>query len=421
MTHKLLNKTFRLYLLCNIIILIVAAPTFYFSIIGLYIEDTDETLLLYKKEFYHYYLPHFKKTEIENWNRYNRNIKIEPMSSAVRSDTLFYKNYIDTLDNENEPYRVLQSPLIIENNPYLFVAKISLVESEDLIKSIFIIFIILIALLLAVLGFITKRFSKIIWQPFRNTLEKLKSFNLTTRKAILFDKTDIQEFEELNYSLQKLIDKNLSVYNQQKVFVENASHELQTPLAVLKSKIDLLLQNKNITKEQLEILSTISLPLSRITRINKNLLLLAKIENNQFTKKESLELTEIVNETIELLDDYITEKQIIVHKNLTEKLFIVCNKTLLEILISNLIINTIVHNTEQGNTCILFSGRTLTVSNTGRTALNREKLFERFAISSSETTNSGLGLSIVKEICNRYQWQVHYAFENNLHSFSVVF
>jgi len=227
--------------------------------------------------------------------------------------------------------------------------------------------------------------------------------------------------KQLNQSLQKLIAKNISVYNQQKTFIENASHELQTPLAVLKSKLDLLLQNKNLTNEQSEIINAIELPLSRVSRINKNLLLLAKIENKQFSVVENIELTEVINETLELLIDYTTAKQITVDKNLPEKLALTCNKTLLEILISNLLINSIVHNAENGKINIDFSGRTLTVSNTGKIALDNKKIFERFIVSSSETANSGLGLAIVKEICNRYQWQINYTFQNNLHSFSVQF
>jgi signal transduction histidine kinase len=274
-----------------------------------------------------------------------------------------------------------------------------------------------------VIGFIllNRQIAKQIWRPFRNTLEKLKSFDLTTQQTVSFDKTDIEEFAELNQSLQKLIDKNISVYSQQKTFIENASHELQTPLAVLKSKLNLLLQNKNITSEQAELLTAIDLPLSRMTRINKNLLLLAKIENNQFAEIETIELTEIINETLELLIDYTTTKQITIDKNLSEKLTLTCNKTLLEILVNNLLINAIIHNTEQGKIQISFSDKTLTVSNTGKTPLNNEKLFERFAVSSSQTTNSGLGLAIVKEICNRYQWKINYAFENNFHSFAVKF
>jgi len=323
--------------------------------------------------------------------------------------------------NEIDRFRVLSAYININGKLYHLQIETNIEEADETMLAIAVVTLLFFALL--VIGFIllNRRIAKQIWRPFRNTLEKLKSFDLTTQQNVSFDKTDIEEFEELNQSLQKLIDKNISVYNQQKTFIENASHELQTPLAVLKSKLDLLLQNKNITDEQSEILSAVELPIARMTRINKNLLLLAKIENKQFTEVESIELTEVINETLELLTDYITTKQIIVDKKFSEKLFVSCNKTLLEILVNNLLINAIVHNTEQGKIQIHFSDKTLIVSNTGKTALDNRKIFERFIVSSSETANSGLGLAIIKEICNRYQWQINYTFQNNLHSFSVQF
>lgn len=418
---KLLDKTFGVYLFSSIAVLVVAAPIFYFTMKQLYMEDADETLDLYKKEFKYYDLPVLKQSDIESYNRFNRDMRIEPFNGYVVSDTIYYKNYLDTLSNENEPYRVLQSSIVIENKPYLFTARISLVENEDLMKSIAFVFVVLIALLLIILLVITRLYSKRIWQPFQNTLAKIKTFDLSQGNKISFEKVNIKEFNELNLSLQKLTDQNLSVYSQQKAFIENASHELQTPLAVLKIKLNLLLQNKNITSEQAALLSAIDLPLARMTRINKNLLLLAKIENKQFAEAENLNLNEVINETLELLTDYIASKNITVDKNLSENIYISCNKTLLEILINNLLINANVHNIEQGNIQISLTGKTLVVSNTGKTALDKEKLFKRFTVSSSQTVNSGLGLAIVKEICNRYQWKIEYNFENEIHTFKVTF
>jgi signal transduction histidine kinase len=418
---KLLHKTLLVYILCSTAVLLIAAPVFYISISRMYIQDVDETLLLHKKEFKQYYLPKFRKAEIANWNRYNRDMKIEQLKSFGKIDTIFNANYFDSLDNEIEPYRVLNSTVVIENRPYVFSARISLVENEDLVKRIVFVFVILFVLLLTALIFVSNYFSKKLWQPFQNTLETLKSFDLTARTTVSFDKTSIEEFDVLNHSLKKLFEKNISVFTQQKTFIENASHELQTPLAVLKSKVTLLLQNRNITKEQTEILSSVEMTISRMTRINKNMLLLSKIDNSQFADTELVEVTEIISETLYLLNDYISTKQIEVADNINQKLFLTCNKTLLEILISNLLINSIVHNSEKGKIRLNLFDRTLSVANTGKTKLNTESLFSRFAISSSDKTNSGLGLAIVKEICNRYQWHINYVFENGLHTFSIKF
>jgi signal transduction histidine kinase len=151
------------------------------------------------------------------------------------------------------------------------------------------------------------------------------------------------------------------------------------------------------------------------------LLLLAKIENHQFADIEELEVTAIINETLDLLSDFATTKQQIVFTNLTGKLTLTCNKTLLEILISNLLINAIVHSPEGGKISVVQSHKTVTISNTGITTLDSNKIFKRFVVSSAENSSSGLGLAIVKEICHRYGWTINYNFNDQNHVFELAF
>ena len=426
---KLLHKPFKAFTIYALIILVCSIPVYYLVVDFIWLDELDEHNHIVKERIeYSFNNAQIEENELnsllKNWGKLQPSTTLTPSDLSVPKPDSTYtitkqNTYVE--HNEIDRFRVLSSYISINGKLYHLQIETNIEEADETMLAIAIVTLLFFALLVIGFIFLNRRIAKQIWQPFRNTLKKLKSFDLTTQRAVSFDKTNIEEFEELNQSLQKLIDKNISVYSQQKTFIENASHELQTPLAVLKSKLDLLLQNKNITSEQAELLTAIDLPLSRITRINKNLLLLAKIENKQFAEVENIELTEVINETLELLSDYTTLKQISVDENFSEKLFLSCNKTLLEVLVNNLLINAIVHNTEQGKIQISFSNKTLTVSNTGKTALSNEKLFERFTISSSETANSGLGLAIVKEICNRYNWHIHYTFENNLHSFSVQF
>ena len=426
---KLLHKPFKAFTIYALIILACSIPVYYLVVDFIWLDELDEHNHIVKERIeYSFNNAQIEENELnsllKNWGKLQPSTTLTPSDLSVPKPDSTYtitkqNTYVE--HNEIDRFRVLSSYISINGKLYHLQIETNIEEADETMLAIAIVTLLFFALLVIGFIFLNRRIAKQIWQPFRNTLKKLKSFDLTTQRAVSFDKTNIEEFEELNQSLQKLIDKNISVYSQQKTFIENASHELQTPLAVLKSKLDLLLQNKIITSEQAELLTAIDLPLSRITRINKNLLLLAKIENKQFAEVENIELTEVINETLELLSDYTTLKQISVDENFSEKLFLSCNKTLLEILVNNLLINAIVHNTEQGKIQISFSNKTLTISNTGKTALSNEKLFERFTISSSETANSGLGLAIVKEICNRYNWHIHYTFENNLHSFSVQF
>lgn len=426
---KLLHKPFKAFTIYALIILACSIPVYYLVVDFVWLDELDEHNHIVKERIeYSFKNAQIKENELnnllKNWEKLQPSTTLMPSDLSVpksdRTYTIKKQNrYVE--HNEIDRFRVLSSYININGKLYHLQIETNIEEADETMSAIAVVTLLFFALL--VIGFIilNKQIAKKIWQPFRNTLEKLKSFDLTTQQTISFDKTDIEEFEKLNQSLQKLIDKNISVYNQQKTFIENASHELQTPLAVLKSKLDLLLQNEDVTNEQSEIINAIELPLSRVSRINKNLLLLAKIENSQFTDKESNEVTELVNETLELLNDYTEAKEIIINKFLSEKLTVTCNKTLLEILINNLLVNAIVHNVQNGIINVDFSGHTLAISNTGKVALDNTKLFERFSASSSETSSSGLGLAIVKEICNRYNWQIHYSFQEGKHNFQVTF
>jgi len=429
MNSPLLNKPLKAFTIYALIILACSVPVYYLVVDFIWMNELDEHNRIIKENIETGFRnARIDETEmsslLKNWHKLQPGTILEPAHVFInRPDSLYTIKRLNAGpgDEKIDRFRGLSSAISINGKWYHLQIETNVEETGETMLAITGVTILFFVLL--VMGFIVlnKRIAKKIWKPFYNILKKLKSFDLTTHQSISFDETNIEEFEQLNQSLQKLIDKNISVYNQQKTFIENASHELQTPLAVLRSKMNLLLQNKNITREQSEILLAVELPLTRITRINKNLLLLAKIENNQFAEKENVDLTETILETLELLTDYISSKHIVVNKIISEKLTLVCNKTLFEILINNLLINAIIHNTEKGEINIEFSKRILIISNTGNAALHNEKLFERFAVSSTKATSSGLGLAIVKEICNRYEWQIQYAFQNDLHSFTLTF
>jgi signal transduction histidine kinase len=244
---------------------------------------------------------------------------------------------------------------------------------------------------------------------------------LHRQNEVVFPETDIEEFSELQEVLTALIRNNSTVYQRQKEFSENASHELQTPLALLKSKIDLLLQDETLSEAQNEKISSLHLPLARVSRINKNLLLLAKIENQQFDDGQETELGALLNETIGLLTDQAENKGITLRSEMSAEVVVTGNKHLLEILVTNLLVNAIRHTTTAGNVSVELKDKMLKISNPGTKALQQEGLFQRFGRASAENPNSGLGLSIVKQICQRYGWRISYDFQNDLHIFSVRF
>jgi len=421
MTKKLLHKTSRVYLLFSVVLLIVSAPLFYYITERLYIEETDETLILHKNEFVKYSLPTLKTADIQNWNKYNRNIKIEPFKNSGK-DTIFYNSYYDALDAEIEPYRELNSSILIEGNPYTYSARINLVEKEDLMKSIAILFLVIISLLLIGLFVITKRLSINLWKPFYETLNQIEKFEIDKANHPKFTETNIEEFNRLNNSIEKLITKNTSIYHSQREFIENAAHELQTPLAVFQAKIDTLIQNADFTQEQYKMLSSLNDSVSRLNRLNKNLLLLSKMENDIYTEKQTINLNEAIGKHFDFFTEQAKAKNLIIKTEMKEAVAVKSNPVLAEILISNLFLNAIRHNVGNGQVLVTLSNHSLTFSNTGQSqTLIADKLFNRFSKSNPSEQGNGLGLAIIKKIADLNNWKISYSFENNFHSFSVAF
>ena len=421
MTKKLLHKTSRAYLIFAVLILIISAPLFYFLTEKLYIDDADEALILRKNEFLQFSIAQLKEADIPIWNKFNRDIKIIEAKPLVK-DTIFYNYYYDTLNSENEPYRELNLPVSIEGKPYTYSARINLVETEDLIKSIALLFFIIISLLLVGLLIINKSLSQNLWKPFYETLQKIEQFEIDKSNQPKLTDTNIEEFNRLNQSIEKLIERNTSIYHSQKEFIENAAHELQTPLAVFQAKVDTLIQSAEFTEQQNQILSSLNDSVSRLNRLNKNLLLLSKIENDNYTEKQTISLDEAIEKHLDFFTEQAKAKNLTIKTELNETISINSNSVLAEILISNLFLNAIRHNVIDGQIVVVLSSRSLTFSNTGQPQpLVADKLFNRFSKSNLSEQGNGLGLAIIKKISDLNNWKITYSFADNFHSFSVAF
>ncbi len=421
MSKKLLDKTLRIYLLFSVMVLLISAPLFYFLANQLFIDDADETLQLRKNEFVAYHLSGMKSTDVTLWNAFNRDDKIEENKAKVTRDSIFYQFHFDSLANENEPYRVLVSPFTIEKKPYVFIARINLIESDDMIKGIASLFVVILSTLLAGLYFITKYLSAHLWKPFYSTVEKVERFELDKNTQVDFALSDIEEFSRLNQSVSKLLERNTKSYNNQKEFIENASHELQTPLAIFRAKLDTLAQQLPFTDAIGQTLSDMNDSLTRLARINKNLLLLSKIENNQFAAGEEISAHEVLQKQIAFFSEQAEAMNIAIVANDITACTIRANPTLLEIAISNMLLNAVRHNKLNGRIEITLAQNKLSVANTGGiSALDEKKIFQRFSLSGSNGGN-GLGLAIVKKISDLHGWSVLYQYENNEHIFSLIF
>jgi len=421
MSKKLLHKTLSAYLLYSLLILLIAAPVFYYATQKLYLQEADDTLLLHKKEFIEYAAPAMNETDIADWNKINRNTKIN-LTSNLLNDTLYSTTYYDSLDAETEPYRELKATILIQGKVYTYTSRINLVENEDIIKSIGFLFFAIISILLIGLFFITKKLSQNLWKPFYKTLEQIESFEIDKTKQPAFSATGIEEFNRLNNSILNLIEKNTAIYKSQKEFIENAAHELQTPLAVFQAKIDTLIQRSDVTQEQSAILDSLNENVARLNHLNKNLLLLSKIENDSYSDKQPVLLASAIRKNIDFFTEQASAKQLTIKLELQEDIEIKSNPVLAEIMISNLFLNAIKHNIADGHIDVVLKHDCLVFSNSGIPGpLNTEKLFNRFSKANPSDQGTGLGLSIIKKITDVNNWTVSYTYKNNLHTFTFLF
>lgn len=421
MNKKLLNKTTNSFLAFAVIILLISAPVFYFISQWLYIYETDEVLLFHKGAFVKETQRNFTENDINAWNRYNRDVDVVADMGVVK-DSIFGAMLFDSIANEKEPFRILYAPVTINGKRFTYIEKNNLVEMEGMVISIAAMFFFIILFLLIGIIWQSKRSSEKIWKPFYDTLNQIHDFEIDKNKAPSFIPTNIDEFDRLNKSLERLIEKNTSIYKSQREFVENAAHELQTPLALFQTKLDTLSQSPGISKEQSNLIGSLNNDVARMNRLNKNLLLLSKIDNDTYLEKQSVLLNDYIEKHLNFFTEQAESKQIKVTVNLEKQTHLNTNPVLVEVLINNLFMNAIRHNVKDGSILISTAENSLTFTNTGEDkALNAGKLFNRFSKADPSAQGNGLGLAIVKKIADLNKWEIVYSFQDNRHSFTVHF
>jgi signal transduction histidine kinase len=209
---------------------------------------------------------------------------------------------------------------------------------------------------------------------------------------------------------------------QQKEFTENASHEMQTPLAVVKANLSLLFQSPNLKEEEMNQLQSIENTIKKLTALNKALILLSKIENHQFNESVAVDFNDKIKSIIKHNQELLDSKNIVLEIQFDNELIIPFNTTLADVLITNLLQNAIRHNIIGGRIHILIKDQSVIISNSGEPLSVREdELFVRFKKNDASKDSLGLGLSIVNSIASLYNIKVSYLYLSNKHTFTLNF
>lgn len=338
--------------------------------------------------------------------------------SSAFSDTII----MNRTENEQEVYRQITVVKKINEIQYKIEVRESKIESEDLIETLVEITLLAILFLTGSLIVVNRRISRSIWSPFYENLKKIEDFKLTEYSPLNLQQTGITEFDTLNGTVTRLTGQIISDFQSLKQFSEDASHEMQTPLAIISAKMESLLNDQELGEKQLKTIQSVLLSVQRLSKLNKELLMLIKIENNQFLSSEKISPGKIIREKLDEFRELLELKSISSKIRLQDDFEIEGNPILADLLISNLLSNAINHNISGGMIRIsLYSGK-LEMENTGPSEIaHPEKLFSRFYKENTSSNSVGLGLAIVAKICEVQGWKVSYNYVKPLHDFQVLF
>lgn len=344
-------------------------------------------------------------------------VNATPYKDVYMDSVLFMQN-----ESDYEPVRILKTAFRAQNGKYYELDIVSsMVEEDDLIEDLLYAILWLYLILLVSVLLINNVLLKKIWRPFYAILDKLKNFELGSREELPIIKTHVQEFNDLNETVSSLLKRTIDTFNSQKQFIENASHELQTPLAISINKLELLTEKNSMTDGQLEEVGGIIQSLERLTRLNKSLLLLSKIENRQFSEAADVNFNALAERLVSDFSDLSAFKSVKIVIEQQDALVEKMNPELASMMLSNLLKNAIVHNHEGGVVTLKISSSVIMFENTSDTLpLDDAQVFTRFYKNSSSPTSTGLGLAIVKSIADYYNLIVRYEYDGK-HKFYIGF
>lgn len=335
-------------------------------------------------------------------------------------DTMMYR----LNENDLEPVRILHSAFEHLDNYYQLTIISSLVEEDDLTEdsfwSVLWLFVILITSVILINNLVLKR----IWNPFYEILDRLKTYRLDQGEIPKDVETNTKEFIQLQEASNILFRSSRDSYASQKQFTANASHELQTPIAIITNKLELLLESEDLKEKDAKTIDEVISMANRLKKLNQTLLLMVKIENKQFLDNELISINRLALEITSNYQELSNFKNIAFDFQQTDELSVLMNPSLAEILISNLIRNAIFHNINDGKINIKITDHEFQISNNSKVKqLESKTIFNPFEKdqSSKHQAGLGLGLAICKSICKSYGFQISYHFNEDLHYFSIQF
>lgn len=419
-------KLFHLVLwrisLALIVVLTVWAGFFYMAVVEEVNDEVDDTLEDYSEGLIIRALSGEDMPTASNGSNNQYYLYEVSESYAASHPQITYRDEMVfiTEKSETEPARVLITFFRTEDERYMeLVVYTPTIEKLDLLRAILGWIIFLYVLLLLIILSINIWVFRKNMKPLYVLLKWLDTSQLGKKNEPLENTTKITEFRKLNAATMAFAERGEKLFEQQKTFIGNASHEMQTPLAICRNRLEMLMEDETLTEHQLNELIKTHQTLENLTRMNRSLLLLCKIENGQFVDTRSVCLNDIL---AHYLDDY---KEVYAYRNITvtvttdSSFCVEMNDSLVSVLVTNLLKNSFVHNIDGGFIYIKITANTFEISNTGEKPLDRERIFERFYQGQKKEGSTGLGLALVDSICKANHLKIDYTYVENRHIFTI--
>lgn len=418
---KLFHNVMLHVSVASVFIMTAWAVFFYWAIIDEVNDEVDDSLEDYSESLIVRYLNGEDMPSLNNGS--NNQFYMYDVSSeyAETYPQISYRDEMVYIDEklEYEPARILMTIFKTDTGYKELVVYTPTIDKLDLQRSILGWIVALYAGILLILLLLNVWIFRRNMKPLYVLLSWFNNYKIGSGYKPLSNKTKITEFKELYHAVTMSVQRNEKLYEQQKMFIGNASHEMQTPLAICLNRLEMLMEDENLTEKQMEEIAKTHQTLENITRINKSLLLLCKIENGQYADVKEVSVNSLVSQYIDTFNDVYSYKNITVKVTEMSSLSMQINESLAIILVSNLLKNAYLHNCENGKIDVVISEKDFTVSNTGESALDSSKIFTRFYQGSKKEGSTGLGLALIHTICRANNISISYEFRDKMHVFKV--
>ena len=415
---KLFTQYSRVNIVASILALLLGSVGYYFTVRYVLIDQLDDTIKVEEAEI----LDHLKTNGRlpPPTNYHDQQITWFPATTPVPRHFIHTTALVRHRREHEETYRELIFTVTANNQLYTVIIGESEESTEDLLGLIMLITAAMILLLLGTLFIANRLLLRRIWQPFYQTLAGMRDFNLSSRQPLPIRNSAIDEFRNLDEAARQMTNQILKDYEMLKGFTDNASHEMQTPLAIINSRLDLLIQDHHIAETQHRPIQAMYDAIGRLRLLNQSLLLLTRIENHQFTRSETIDLAPLIEEKLAQLEDPLRDRRLRIHKDL-DRLSLPINGYLADILLNNLLLNAIRHNQDGGEVNIRLREDGLRITNSGpELSFDPATIFDRF-VKGAHSGGTGLGLAIVRQICDNYRFPLSYTYIDQQHTIDIRF